>query len=137
MSWQGYVDQSLIGTGKIDAAAIFSAAGDSVWAASAGFTIKPEEVKALIDGMNAKEPANNNGTWVNPLAAHGFHVNGVKYFTLKSDDRSVYGKQGKVGIVVVRTKQAILIAHYPENTQPGEAAKITEQLADYLIGVGY
>lgn len=31
----------------------------------------------------------------------------------------------------------MIIAHYPETVQPGEAAKITEQLADYLIGVGY
>lgn len=118
--------------------------------------------------MAAKEPASNDGSWVNPLAAHGFHIGGVKYITIKSDDRSVYGKkvrsplvqllvfgfgvalfpdgnnslmhlmaQGKEGIVCVKTKQAILIAHYPESTQPGEAAKITEQLADYLIGVGY
>lgn len=37
----------------------------------------------------------------------------------------------------VKTKQAILIAHYPGGVQPGEAAKIIEQLADYLIGQGY
>lgn len=45
--------------------------------------------------------------------------------------------QGKEGTIIVKTKQAILVAHYPETTQPGEAAKVVEQLADYLIGVGY
>jgi profilin len=45
--------------------------------------------------------------------------------------------QNKEGIVCVKTKQAILVAHYPETVQPGEAAKIVEALADYLIGVGY
>ena len=32
---------------------------------------------------------------------------------------------------------AILVAHYPETVQPGVAANTVEQLADYLIGVGY
>lgn len=35
------------------------------------------------------------------------------------------------------TKQAILIAHYGEQVQPGSAANTVEQLGDYLIGVGY
>lgn len=82
----------------------------------------------------------------------------MKYFCIKADERSIYGKkvgvphpprsssrvlttssihQGKEGIVTVKTKQAILVAHYPDVVQPGEAAKTVEQLADYLLGVGY
>lgn len=45
--------------------------------------------------------------------------------------------QGKEGIIIVKTKQALLIAHYPENVQPGSATNVVEKLADYLIGVGY
>ena len=45
--------------------------------------------------------------------------------------------QGKEGIVIVKTTQAILVTHYPETVQPGSAANTVEQLADYLIGVGY
>lgn len=45
--------------------------------------------------------------------------------------------QGKEGVVIVKTKQAILIGHYPESVQPGGAATTVEKLADYLIGVGY
>ena len=45
--------------------------------------------------------------------------------------------QGKEGIVIVKTTQAILVAHYPETVQPGQAANTVEQLGDYLIGVGY
>lgn len=45
--------------------------------------------------------------------------------------------QGKAGVCCIKTKQAILVAHYPETVQPGEAAKVAEQLGDYLIGVGY
>ncbi|RPB23491.1 Profilin, actin-and phosphatidylinositol 4,5-bisphosphate-binding protein [Terfezia boudieri ATCC MYA-4762] len=127
MSWQGYVDTSLIGTGKIDKAAIFSAAGDSVWAVSTGFAAKPEEIKNIVNG------------WTNPgpLYANGLHVNGEKYLCIKADERSIYGRLGKQGICCVKTKQAILVAHYPENVQSGEAAKVVEALADYLISVGY
>jgi profilin len=39
--------------------------------------------------------------------------------------------------VIVKTKQALLIGHYPEGVQPGQAAITVEKLADYLIGVGY
>ena len=45
--------------------------------------------------------------------------------------------QGKEGIMCVKTQQAILIAHYPETVQPGNATTVVEKLADYLIGVGY
>lgn len=77
--------------------------------------------------------------------------------TIKADEKSVYGKkvhyrsnsqitaakseliilQGKEGIVIVKTQQAILVAHYPETVQPGQATNTVEQLGDYLIGVGY
>ena len=39
--------------------------------------------------------------------------------------------------MIVKTNMAILVAHYPETVQPGSAANTVEQLADYLIGVGY
>lgn len=93
------------------------------------------------------------------LHEKGIHIGKVKYFCIKADDRSIYGKQvclhqppqyrkltnpsfvplpqGKEGLVTVKTKQAVLVAHYPETVQPGEAAKVVEALADYLIGVGY
>jgi profilin len=45
--------------------------------------------------------------------------------------------QGKEGVVIVKTTLAILVAHFPESVQPGPAANTVEQLADYLIKVGY
>jgi hypothetical protein len=45
--------------------------------------------------------------------------------------------QGKEGVIIVKTKQAILVTHYPEKVQPGQAATVVEKLADYLTGVGY
>lgn len=40
-------------------------------------------------------------------------------------------------MVCVKTKQSILIGMYDDPIQPGEATKVVETLADYLIGVGY
>lgn len=39
--------------------------------------------------------------------------------------------------MIVKTNLAILVTHYPESVQPGAAANTVEQLADYLVGVGY
>ncbi|RPA96419.1 profilin [Choiromyces venosus 120613-1] len=129
MSWQSYVDTTLIGSKKLDAAAIFSATGDSVWAAS-NFKIEPAEMQALIAAYQSQDK-------MNELASTGFHIDGTKYFTIKSEDRSIYGKQLKTGIICVKTKQAILVAHFPDTVQPGEAASVVEKLADYLIDVGF
>lgn len=126
MSWNAYTD-SLISTGKIDKAAICSSAGDSLWAKSEAFTISPQEIILVANGYS--DPSQ--------LQAHGLHVEGKKYFLLKADDRSIYGKQDDHGIVAVKTKQAILIAHYPSGVQAPEATLVVEKLADYLISLGY
>ncbi|KAI4088150.1 MAG: hypothetical protein LQ339_008761 [Xanthoria mediterranea] len=130
MSWQAYVDTSLVASGNIDKAAIFNSEGSSVWASSPGFTVAPAEIKAVVASFADKDD-------VKKVQSEGFHIASEKFFTLKSDERSLYGKKGKEGVVVVKTQQAILVAHYPESVQPGSAATTVEQLGDYLISVGY
>ncbi|KAG8530055.1 uncharacterized protein KY384_005537 [Bacidia gigantensis] len=130
MSWQAYIDTSLVGSGNVDKAAIFNKEGTSVWAASAAFNVSPDEIKAVVAHYaDTTEPKKIFGS--------GFKVAGEKYVTLRADERSLYGKKGKEGICICLTKQAILIAHYGETAQPGATAKTVEQLGDYLIGVGY
>ena len=41
------------------------------------------------------------------------------------------------GCVLVKTKQAVLVAEYTAPTQAPEATPVVEGLADYLINVGY
>jgi len=92
---------------------------------------------------------------VKQVQSTGLHVGGERFVVIKADDRSLYGKkvgvltccaineanahhsQGREGIVIVKTQQAILVTHYPETVQPGSATNTVEQLGDYLIGVGY
>jgi len=130
MSWQAYVDTSLVGTGNLDKAAIFNTQGTSVWASSHGFTVSPGEIKEVIASYSDTSD-------LKKIQSGGFRIAGEKYMTIKADEKSVYGKKGKEGIVIVKTQQAILVAHYPETVQPGQATNTVEQLGDYLIGVGY
>jgi len=130
MSWQAYVDQSLCGTGNVDKAAIFDVEGKSVWATSPGFTISEAEIKEVINAYNDKEE-------VKQVQTTGLHIAGERFVVLKADDRSLYGRKGKEGIVIVKTNKTILVTHYPETVQPGGAATTVEVLADYLISLGY
>ncbi|KAK3724125.1 profilin, required for normal timing of actin polymerization in response to thermal stress [Vermiconidia calcicola] len=136
MSWQDYVDKSLVGTGNLDRAAIFNSEGNSVWATSAGFTVTPKEMQEVVTAYKDK------GTeGVKQVQSTGLHIAGERFVVIKADDRSMYGKkdetQGREGVVIVKTAQAILVAHYPEDIQPGAAANTVEQLADYLLKVGF
>ncbi|KFY93226.1 hypothetical protein V500_03839 [Pseudogymnoascus sp. VKM F-4518 (FW-2643)] len=130
MSWQAYVDTSLVGSGHADKAAIVSAAGDSVWAKSAGFEISPAEMTNIVAALGG-------GAAADKLWTDGLHVAGERYVVFKVEDRSIYGRKGKDGIVIAKTKQAIIISHYGENVIAGNAAQTVETLADYLVGVGY
>ncbi|KAI8807174.1 profilin [Cladochytrium replicatum] len=126
MSWQAYVDTNLVGTGKIAQAAIHGHSGQ-VWATSVGFSVNSSEVQTLVAAFT--DPS--------PLRASGLHLGGVKYIALKCDERSIYAKKGADGAVCVKTNQAVLIGIYKEPVQPGEATKVVEALADYLISVSY
>ncbi|KAK8090896.1 Profilin/allergen [Apiospora phragmitis] len=103
----------LVKSGHIDKAAIISVAGDSVWASSAGFTLKPEEMKNIANIVTNAPGA------VDKALAGGLTL------------------AGRTGILAVKTTQAILVGHYGEGVQAGNAAQTVEALADYLIKVGY
>ncbi|EIW55824.1 profilin [Trametes versicolor FP-101664 SS1] len=126
MSWQAYVDTNLIGTGKIQKAAIIGLAG-GVWASSPGYTLSAEEQKAIVTGF--ENPSS--------LQSSGVRLAGQKFFTLQANERSIYGKKAADGCIIVKTKQAVLVAEYTAPNQAPEATPVVENLADYLIGVGY
>jgi len=84
-----YIDTSLVGTGAVDRAAIFSATGDSVWATSPAFNVSPTEMQAVVAAY--KDPGNKEG--VKKVQSEGLHIAGERFVVLKADDRSVYGKK--------------------------------------------
>eukprot|EP01087_Luapelamoeba_hula_P005368 TRINITY_DN15446_c0_g1_i1.p3 TRINITY_DN15446_c0_g1~~TRINITY_DN15446_c0_g1_i1.p3 ORF type:complete len:127 (+),score=21.67 TRINITY_DN15446_c0_g1_i1:312-692(+) len=126
MSWQTYVDSNLVGSQALKRAAIFGHDAGQ-WATSSGLTIQPAEVQKLVAAF--KDPSG--------IRAAGIYLAGDKYFALKADDRSIYGKKGAAGCVCVKTGKAVLIGLYDESQQPGAAANVVEKVADYLIQSGY
>ncbi|KAK3398163.1 profilin [Sordaria brevicollis] len=133
MSWQAYIDSSLVGTGHITQGAIISAAGDSVWAASSGFTVTNDEMKNISTIL----AEGGKGPNVDKSFAEGFHVAGERYVAFNVEGRHIYGRKGKTGVVIVKTNQAIIIGQYGENIQAGNATQTVEALADYLVKAGY
>ena len=120
--WQGYVDSSLMGSGQFDKAAILSHDCSGVEASSPGFTISPQEIKGLATGLS--DPGS--------VQASGFTVGGDKFFAIRADDRSLYGKKGKEGIVVVKAVSCVIVAHHGEAVQTPNAATVVENLVDYI-----
>ena len=78
---------SLVGSGHLDKAAIISAAGDSAWSSTAGFSLKPEEMKHIADILD------NAGGAVDRAYAEGLFVGGVRYVLTKVEGRSLYARQ--------------------------------------------
>jgi profilin len=96
--------------------------------------IKPEEMKniAAVLAGEGKGPA------VDKAFADGIHVAGERYVAFNVQGRHLYGRKGKTGIIIVKTKQAVLVSHYGEAVvAPGNAVTTVEALADYLEKAGY
>ena len=126
MSWQAYVDSNMVGTGKINSGAILGLDG-SPWAITPTLSMLPSEVASLLAAFKD----------ASAVRADGLTLAGKRHVVFRSDERSVYGKAGKDGVVAVKTGQAVLIGFYKDPVVPGEATKVVEGLADYLISVGY
>ncbi|SPO05997.1 related to profilin [Cephalotrichum gorgonifer] len=130
MSWQAYVDDTLVKSGHLDKAAILSLDGTSTWATTAGFQVSAEEGKALASILTTD--AGKEAVWAN-----GFHVGGERFVVTKAEGRSLYGRQGREGVCIVKTAQTLIVGHYGESHVAGNTANVVEKLADYLISLKY
>ncbi|RHZ75853.1 hypothetical protein Glove_209g103 [Diversispora epigaea] len=126
MSWQEYIDNQLLATGKIVQAAIYGHNG-SLWATSKGFSLSSEEITTLNESFDNADKIQENG----------LYCNGVKYFTLSHDESNIHGKKGAGGVVSVKTNKAVIIGVYDDKTVPGAANKVVSDLGDYLKSLNY
>jgi len=147
MSWQGYVDNQLLSLNrkagepeaKLVEAAILSQNDAGVWAISKGyegkFTAKEQaDIRTAVGGLSKGD--------LTAVQSGGIRVRGTKFMFTRGTDRSIYGTKKTegglvIGIIIVKTKLAILVAEYAPPHQAGEATPIVENLADYLISTGY
>lgn len=124
MSWQQYVDVSLIGSGRVDLATIVGFEDQGIWATSPGFEVSADEIKEIINGL---KQTNLDKLWVD-----GLYVAGERYVLTKAEDRTMIARKGKEGVVIVKSKIAVLIAHYNKDMLANNCSSIVEALADYL-----
>lgn len=128
MSWQAYVDEQLLGK-DLDEACLAGHDG-VIWATSPGLGAQPDQVKALVKGMD--DPSD--------LCSSGFAIGDLKYVYLSGIPGKVIrgkAKGQKSGVHICLTKQAIIIGRYTDPVTGGQAAKTVENLGDYLTGLGY
>ncbi|OOO10981.1 Profilin protein [Aspergillus oryzae] len=104
-------------------AAVLSYNLSGIEAKSSGFSISAEELQGLAAAFAQS----------NVAMANGIKVGGEKFVAIKADDRSLYGKKGKEGIIVVKTPSCVLVAHHGENVQTTNASAAVEKIADYII----
>ncbi|KAK3294896.1 profilin [Chaetomium fimeti] len=133
MSWQAYVDTSLVGSGQVHKACIASLAGDSVWATSPEFAVTPDELKTIANIFKEGK----EGETAMKVYAGGLNVAGERYVVPRIEDASAYARQGRTGVCISTTKQAIIITWHNDTGVAGNATQTTQKLADYLIGQGY
>ena len=129
-SWQPYVDNNLIGTGKLFQALIASSSDGTIWAGSSPLisSVNQAELKGLIGGFSD----------ASAIRSEGLVIGGKKYILIsQGEGRSLYGRKGDEGIIAVKTKQTVLVGLYSSGMPAGEAVKVVEGLADYLISVNF
>ena len=125
MSWQDYVNTQLVGKDLKEAA--IAGHDGNLWAKSANFNVTTGEIQTILQNYDTQHN----------LASTGFTLGGQKYFYLSGDEEVMRGKQGKGGVHLVKTNQALLVGVYEAPMEPSAAATVTEKLGDYLKGVGY
>ncbi|KAL6829704.1 profilin [Trichoderma camerunense] len=130
MSWQAFVDTSLVATGHIAKGAIISIAGDSAWASSPELTIQPAEMKVIADIVS------NNQAAIDKAYGEGIHVAGVRYVLTRTGD-DVYARAGRDGVCITPSKQAIVVGIHNDTQQAGNATSVVAALADHLKKTGY
>ncbi|WVQ94401.1 hypothetical protein IAU59_001480 [Kwoniella sp. CBS 9459] len=127
MSWQAYVDDHLVGTGKVSKAAILGKQG-GVWAASGGYNLSQHEQDAVVKTAFASP---------DQIRANGIILSGFKFMCIQATPDEVIGRKGERGVFIIPTTQAILVAEYDAPVSAGEANVIVTKLADYLKSVSY
>ncbi|MBW5422014.1 hypothetical protein GKQ77_10600 [Streptomyces sp. BG9H] len=129
-NWQAYVGTSLVGTGHVSQGAIFSLDGQE-WASSPDLHITQDEANRIIAALNGETKAKDQ------LFSKGLFLAGQRYVMARCEDRTIYGRTGRGGAAIAKSKQAVIIGIHNEEMMAGNASSTVESLADYLIDQGH
>jgi profilin len=128
MSWDSYRD-NLIASQCVDKVVIVGVPDGGIWTQSPALTIKPEELKAIINGFSKAGR--------DALQASGITLAGTKYMFILGDDGQIQGKKGATGISIAKGVKCLIIGIYKDGQQPGNCRTKVEAMRDYLKTNGY
>lgn len=142
MSWDAYINDSLIGSGHMHSACIAGLADGGYWAYGGTYIPQPDEVQAILAAL--KDPSK--------IFTGGVTIGTVKFMGLRGDANHLIFKKGPAGGCVFKSGQAIIIGVYgdPNGTNelldkgasgaqvnPADCNSTVERIAKYLIEIGY
>lgn len=126
-AWDSYLNTNIATGSLVDKAIIIDQTGQAVWGKSSSIQLTPDQMKKIAQVFNDPTEAQGNG----------LHFESQKYIFNKIDDIEnipvMHSKSGKEGILAVKCKASILIAHYPANSSAGDAINFIHGQAKYLI----
>ncbi|CAH1245395.1 profilin-1A-like isoform X1 [Branchiostoma lanceolatum] len=134
MSWQSYIDQSLLGTGQVAKAAIHGLDG-SAWATSNGFKVTADQVLKIVNAFNSGTLAEfyTSGMYIGTETTESGTEQEIKYKFIKQNGKAFYVKEGDTGACVFKTNTCLIIAVYEDGMQAGNCNDVVEKLGEYLL----
>ncbi|NXL90436.1 PROF4 protein, partial [Alectura lathami] len=120
---QALLNESLIKTKHVENAAIINISEREVCASTSGFYVPPENAINLIYAF-----------YKNLLQVRrtGFYFKQKHYKCVRADEHSIYLQNVYGGLIVVTTKDFILIATYRVGMYASVCVEAVEKLADYF-----
>jgi len=134
-SWQEWIDTYLMGAQyngqpTLKTAIICGSEDGNPWAQSAGLdTVAPSEIQVIARGFN--DPAG--------FYANGLRFNGIKFVYVSGDEKVIRARtlDKKTGLHIVKTRSALVLSTYDDQTPAGQVAKVVEGVGDHLKNSGY
>lgn len=128
MTWQDYVSKNLLGTGTCTGAVIAGHDGN-IWAEGGDIQgkVTPDELSRISHGFQDSTP----------FQSDGLRIASERYVFLNCDGSVMRARKGASGAIIVKTGQAIILATYNDQIQPGQCSNVVEKLGDYLKNAGY
>ncbi|CUG80391.1 profilin, putative, partial [Bodo saltans] len=142
MSWQQYIDDSLIGSGHMHSACIIGLADGSYWAYGGTYIPQPDEVAQILAIL--KEPTK--------LQVGGVTIASQKFLGLRGDTKHFIFKKGGAGGCVYVSKQTAVVGIYGDPSgenvmlnkdanavavNPADCNQTVERIANYLASLEY
>ena len=125
-AFQGYIDQSLIGSGNMHSACIAGMDGN-YWAYGGDYVPQPDELKDIIKCLDSPDLAREKGV----------HIATQKYFVLRAEPGLMYVKLGAGGACIGKSDTAVVIGVYGEGVAPPACNMTVEGIIKYLKDNGY